>query len=72
MTHEEYNDAVSEIEAFLDKGRLQKGLTRAQLARLLGGRSRVSDFFIQRRPLSLGQVEKLRGALGIPSDLLIA
>ena len=49
----------------------QKGLTRADLAPWLGGRSRVSEFFSGRRRLSLGQVETLRERLGIPADLLI-
>ncbi|MBX6333267.1 MAG: helix-turn-helix domain-containing protein [Gemmatimonadaceae bacterium] len=50
----------------------QRGMTRAQLAPLFGGRSRVSDFFNGKRPLSMGQVQKLRAALGISADLLIA
>ena len=49
----------------------QEGLTRADLADLMGGRSRVSDFFKGKRRLSLGQIVKLRKTLGIPADLLI-
>ena len=49
----------------------QKGMTRADLAPLMGGRSRVSDFFSGKRPLSRGQIERLRGVLGIPADLLL-
>jgi len=49
----------------------QNGMSRAHLARLLGGRSRVSDFFRNKRPLSLGQIRKLRDTLGISPDLLI-
>ena len=49
----------------------QKGLTRSDLAKWLGGKSRVSEFFRGIRPLSLRQIEVLREELGIPSDLLI-
>ena len=49
----------------------QHGLTRADLAPLLGGRARVSDFFAGRRPLSRTQIVALRDRLGIPADLLI-
>lgn len=49
----------------------QRDMTRAQLAPLLGGRSRVSEFFGKKRLLSIAQIKKLRDALGIPPDLLI-
>jgi HTH-type transcriptional regulator/antitoxin HigA len=50
----------------------QKGLSRADLAPWLGGKSRVAAFFHGVRPLSLGQIEALRAHLGIPADLLMA
>lgn len=49
----------------------QKGMTRADLAEIMGGRSRVSDFFSSKRALSKGQIEALRNTLGIPADLLL-
>jgi len=49
----------------------QNGMTRAQLAPLLGGRSRVSDFFNGVRPLSVGQVQALRARFGVSADLLL-
>ncbi|MDH3604341.1 MAG: helix-turn-helix domain-containing protein, partial [Candidatus Tectomicrobia bacterium] len=49
----------------------QKGLSRSDLAKWLGGKSRVSEFFRGIRPLSLRQIEALRDQLGIPSDLLV-
>ena len=49
----------------------QRGVTRAQLADWLGGRSRVSEFFRGRRGLSLAQIRILLDRLGIPADLLI-
>jgi len=48
----------------------QRGMARADLAPLMGGRSRVSDFFNGKRSLSKGQIEALREHLGIPADLL--
>ena len=48
-----------------------KGLTRADLAAVMGGRSRVSEFFSGSRALSMGQVVKLRELLGISADLLV-
>jgi len=50
----------------------QKGITPTELANLLGGRSRLSDFFNAKRELSRAQIRQLRDALGIPADLLIA
>lgn len=49
----------------------QRGMTRADLEPLMGGRSRVSEFLSGRRRLSIGQVRRLRDALRIPADLLI-
>lgn len=50
----------------------QKGMDRSDLAPLLGGKSRVSEFFSGVRPLSMNQVRALRDHLGIPADLLIS
>lgn len=58
-----------EVVAFLLE---QHGMTRSALADIMGGRSRVSEFFSGKRPLSLGQVVALRRLLGAPADLLIA
>ena len=49
----------------------QKGLSRTDLAKSLGGKNRVSLFFHGVRPLSLRQIVALREHLGIPADLLI-
>ena len=50
----------------------QKGLSRSDLAKWLGGRSRVSEFFKGSRSLSIRQIAALTENLGIPADLLIA
>lgn len=49
----------------------QNGATRAQLAPLLGGRSRVSEFFNGVRPLSVSQIQALRARFGVSADLLL-
>ena len=49
----------------------QKGIDRTTLAQIFGGRSRLSDFLNRKRELSLGQVARLKRALGIPADLLV-
>lgn len=49
----------------------QKEMSRADLADIMGGRSRVSEFFSGKRELSKAQIEALRDKLGIPADLLL-
>jgi HTH-type transcriptional regulator / antitoxin HigA len=49
----------------------QRGMTRADLEPLLGGKGRVSEFFAGKRPLSKAQIVALRDRLGIPADLLL-
>ena len=48
-----------------------KGRSRADLEPCLGSKSRVSEFFSGKRPLSKAQILALRDLLGIPADLLI-
>lgn len=50
----------------------QHGKTRTDLAPLMGGKARVSEFFSGKRRLSVEQIRALRDELGIPADLLIA
>ena len=50
----------------------QKGLDRSDLHVVMGGRSRVSEFFSGKRPLSLEQIKGLHELLSIPADLLIS
>ena len=49
----------------------QRHMTRADLQQLMGGRSRVSEFFAGKRDLSKAQIAALRSMLGIPADLLL-
>lgn len=57
----------SAVELMLE----QRGMRRANLAPLMGGRARVSEFFAGKRRLSIAQSQLLKGTLGIPADLLI-
>jgi HTH-type transcriptional regulator/antitoxin HigA len=58
-----------EIVQFMSE---QRGVSQADLAEILGGRSRLSEFINRKRALSIGQVRRIRDELGIPADLLIA
>lgn len=49
----------------------QKEISSPDLAELLGGRSRLSEFLNGSRDLSKAQILRIRDALGIPADLLI-
>lgn len=45
--------------------------TQADLARLLGSRSRASEVLNRKRPLTLAMIRKLSRAWNIPADCLI-
>jgi HTH-type transcriptional regulator/antitoxin HigA len=63
------NATPQEIVQFISE---QRGITQGDLAEILGGRSRLSEFLNGKRALSIGQVKSLREQFGIPADLLIA
>jgi HTH-type transcriptional regulator / antitoxin HigA len=74
-TYEATNDPIDDSELtpqqVVDFMLSQRGMERVELAAIMGGRSRVSDFFNGKRPLSKSQIETLRDTLGIPADLLL-
>ena len=49
----------------------QRGMERSELASVMGGRARVSQFFSGQRALSMRQLLALRALFGIPADFLI-
>jgi HTH-type transcriptional regulator / antitoxin HigA len=55
------------VEFMLD----QKGMRRAGLAEVMGGRSRVSDCFAEKRELSKSQAIALSDLLDISLDVLL-
>ena len=61
------SDPLDVVDLLLE----QQGMTRAQLAAVLGGRSRVSDFFNGKRDLSINQARSLRDLFGVPIDLFV-
>lgn len=50
----------------------QKGMSNSDLAKLLGGRPRLSEFVRGTRELSKAQIVRLGKSLGIPADLLLS
>ncbi len=49
----------------------QQGLTRNDLAKILGTRTRVSEILNRRRNLSIGMIRQLHEKLGISAEVLI-
>ena len=47
------------------------GLSRADMAAILGTPSRVSEILAGKKELSMSMVQRLRGRFGIPADLLL-
>lgn len=60
-------DPVSAIEFAID----QRGLTTADLQRMLGSRQRVHDILRRKRRLSLEHVRALNKELGVSAEVLI-
>lgn len=60
-------DAVEAVLFYME----QNGLDRAELGKILGSRSRASEFLNHKSSLSLTQIRKLNEAWGIPADILI-
>lgn len=49
----------------------EQGLRQADIAGIVGGKSRVSEILSRKRPLTLSMVRALHRKLGIPSEILI-
>jgi HTH-type transcriptional regulator / antitoxin HigA len=47
------------------------GHTQAELAKILGSRSRASEVLAKRRPLTLEMIQKITASWKIPADLLV-
>ena len=47
------------------------GHTQAELAKILGSRSRASEVLARRRPLTLEMIQKINASWKIPADLLV-
>ncbi|HET6401794.1 MAG TPA: helix-turn-helix domain-containing protein [Candidatus Kapabacteria bacterium] len=55
------------VEFYMD----QHGLTRTDLAKMLGGKSRVSELLSGKRTPSVRMMKVLHRELGIPADILL-
>lgn len=64
---EEEGDPVEIILAHMDV----TGRTQADLAKLLGSRSRASEILNRKRALTLEMIHRLHGEWGISADILI-
>lgn len=49
----------------------QKGLTRLDLEKILGSKSRVSEILNRKRPLTLAMIRRLHSLWGMPAESLI-
>jgi HTH-type transcriptional regulator/antitoxin HigA len=63
-------DAPDPVAAILERME-QAGYTQADLARLLGSRSRASEILARRRGLTMEQARRLHEAWRIPAEVLI-
>jgi HTH-type transcriptional regulator / antitoxin HigA len=60
-------DPIAAIEFRME----QRGMTRKDLEKALGGKSRVSEVLNRRRALTVSMIRKLSRSFDIPSDVLI-
>lgn len=60
-------DPIAAIEAYMEMA----ARTQADLAELLGSRSRASEILRRRRPLTLEMIHRLNTTWGIPADILV-
>lgn len=60
-------DPIDAIEFRMD----QQGLTRRDLERMIGPRSRIAEVLNRKRPLSINMIRRLHDQLGVPAEILI-
>lgn len=60
-------DPIEAIKFRMD----QMGLKRADLVKIIGSKSKVSEILNRKRPLSLAMIRRLHKELKIPADVLI-
>lgn len=63
-------DAPDPVQAIIFRME-QMGMSRSQLATIVGSRSHLSEVLSGKRPLSLSMITKLRSELGMSADVLI-
>ncbi len=60
-------DPIAAIEFRME----QTGMTRADLAKVIGSRARVAEVMNRKRGLSIGMIRRLHDTLGISAEVLI-
>jgi HTH-type transcriptional regulator/antitoxin HigA len=60
-------DPIEAIKFRMD----QMGMKRADLVKIIGSKSKVSEILNRKRPLSLAMIRRLHKELKIPADVLI-
>lgn len=65
--HVDASDPIDMLQYAID----ELGHTQAELADLLGSRSRASELLNRRRPLTVEMIHKISEAWKIPADLLV-
>jgi len=60
-------DPIEAIKARMQ----QRGLTRRDLEKVLGSKSRVSEVMNRKRPLTMEMIRRLHSKFGIPAESLI-
>lgn len=60
-------DPIALIEFVME----QRGLDRAALQPILGGRGRISEILSRKRPLTLEMIRRLHAELGLPAEVLV-
>lgn len=61
-------DPIEAIKYQMD----ELGITTAEMAVLVGGRSRLSELFSRKRSLSIRQIKSLSARLKLPADILLS
>jgi HTH-type transcriptional regulator / antitoxin HigA len=69
--HKHYKIGVPDPIAAIKQRAEQLGLTRKDLEKSIGSRSRVSEVLNHKRTLTLAMIRKLNKNLNIPADILI-
>lgn len=68
--HHPIDDSLDPIDLIKERIR-EKGMTRIELASMLGGHNHVSGILGRQRPLTLDMVRRLSAALNVSADALI-
>lgn len=69
--HDPFDEAEGTPHSVVEFMLEQRGMTRADVYQLMGGKMRTSEFFVGKRTLSIDEVWGLQWELGLPEELLV-